>query len=203
MIWWRWGQGWPNQLNSGQGFSLGNSSSPLSSTEWHSGQDPASSSHLTWRLLYLHRTWVSWNKWGRKKWNGLRTVSHLAFKVHPTSKMISILADLTKCCTTGILLAFSSRTEAGVLGSCLADRDSALPAQRPLSRTGSSPGSQRKDVHRTLPLLHMEEGKPGGILHTAAVDSFWSIRAHSISKVLPIYIYAFVIWHLMANFHSV
>lgn len=55
-------------------------------------------------------------------------------------------------------------------GVLLAGRDSALPEF--LSRTGSSPGSQRKDVHRTLPLLYMEEGKPGAILHTAAVDSF-------------------------------
>lgn len=81
--------------------------SPL--LHWMMTQWVRSCSHLTYRLLCLHRTWVSWNKW-RKKQNGLSTVSHLAFKVHPTSKMISILADLTKCCTAGILIAFSSRT---------------------------------------------------------------------------------------------
>lgn len=54
------------------------------------------------------------------------------------------------------------------LGWC---RDGTLSAQSLFLRIGSSSSSQRKDaVHRVLPLLHMEEGKPRVILYTTAVD---------------------------------
>ncbi|XP_061319660.1 maleylacetoacetate isomerase isoform X1 [Pezoporus flaviventris] len=54
------------------------------------------------------------------------------------------------------------------LGWC---SDGTLPAQSSFLRIGCSSSSQRKGaVHRVLPLLHMEEGKPGVILCTTAVD---------------------------------
>lgn len=91
-----------------------------------------------------------------------------------------------------------------MLGFCLADRDSALPAQSFWSRTGSSPGSQSKDVHRTFPLLHMEEGKPDAILHTAAVIHS---EAPGLTALLKFFIYidryAFAIGPLIANSHRV